>query len=365
MRVRARGLKRIGLSGVAAVLASALLFGLSAPLAKTMLGEVSPWMLAGLLYLGSGLGLSLAMLARNFARKGTAPRVVWLRGRGWLYLGGAVGIGGIAGPILLMYGLQQCSASVASLMLNLEGVFTSLLAWLLFHEHLGRRVPIGTAAILAGGVLLSWSGQTEGGGVAGALLVAGACLAWAVDNNLTSKISGSDPLLLAAAKGLVAGSMNTVLALLSGARLPEVNGVASIAAVGVLGYGGSLVLFIIALRQLGAARTGAYFGVAPFIGAAFAITAMGEPLKWPVLIAALLMLTGVSALFGERHDHQHVHEPMTHGGIHVHDAHHAHVHGEADPGGEPHAHVHTHEPIAHSHPHCPDIHHRHGHEPGH
>lgn len=354
---------RVETSGVAAVLGSALLFGLSAPLAKIMLGDLSPWLLAGLLYLGSGLGLSLIMLGRRFSLDAPRQHAVWLQGSGWLYLCGAVVAGGIAGPILLMYGLQRSTATVSSLLLNLEGVFTSLLAWLLFREHLGRRLPLGMAAILAGSALLSWNGPLESGRVDGAFLVAGACLAWAVDNNLTARISGSDPLLLAAAKGLVAGSMNTILAWLSGARLPAAGAAASIATVGILGYGGSLVLFIIALRHLGAARTGAYFAIAPFIGAAFAVVAMGEPLKWPVAAAALLMLTGVSVLFGERHEHLHVHEPLTHGGVHVHDPHHAHLHQAADPPGEPHSHTHIHEPLVHSHPHTPDIHHRHAHIP--
>ena len=337
-------------------LASAALFGASTPLAKLLLGEIAPLLLAGLLYLGSGVGLLAWFLVRR-----SAARVASLSQGDLPWLAGSIVAGGIAGPALLMYGLSYSDGSTASLLLNLEAVFTASIAWIVFRENVDRRVFLGMAAIVVGGVVLSWDEMPRGGALAGPLLIAGACLAWAIDNNLTRRVSGGDAVTIAGLKGLVAGTVNLSLALVQGASLPGAATLASAAAVGLFGYGISLVLFVVALRNLGTARTGAYFSVAPFFGAALALLVLGEEPSTPFWIAAGLMGIGVRLHLTERHEHAHVHEPMEHTHPHVHDEHHEHGHGFEWDGGEPHTHAHAHRRLRHRHPHYPDLHHRHGH----
>jgi drug/metabolite transporter (DMT)-like permease len=263
-------------------------------------------------------------------------------------------------PMLLMVGLTYTPASAASLLLNLEGVFTAGLAWVLFREHIHARIALGMLVIVTGGVLLSWEGRLAWGGVSGPLAVIGACLARGVDNNLTQKVSASDPVQITMLKGIVAGATNTGLALLLGAR-PTAGILVGAWVVGFLGYGVSLVLYVRALRELGTARTGAYFSTAPFIGAAIAILVWREAVSPPFVLAALLMGLGLWLHLTERHEHPHTHESLEHAHAHRHDAHHQHAHGPDDPTGEPHSHPHRHEPVTHVHPHYPDIHHRHPH----
>ena len=339
---------------IAYALLSAALFGASTPLAKLLVGSISPLALAGLLYLGSGIGLAAWLIVRRKIPAGL-PRA------DWLWLAGAIATGGLLGPALLMYGLARTEAATASLLLNLEAVFTASLAWLVFRENVDRRVLAGMAAIVAGGVVLSWEQMPQARGVAGPLLIAAACFAWALDNNLTRRISGGDAVLLAALKGVVAGGVNLGLALMLGAHAPAPGALLLAGIVGLLGYGVSLVLFIMALRELGTARTSAYFSVAPFFGAALALLVLGErggPAFWA---AAALMGIGVWLHLAERHEHEHVHEPMTHSHEHVHDAHHRHAHEAGSDGHEPHTHAHEHARLRHRHPHYPDLHHRHGH----
>ena len=355
-------LDRIGSRGVGLALTAALLFGASAPVAKGLLRAVSPQLLAGLLYLGSGTGLLLLWLARR--RVGPVVRSAHEAplGRTDLpWLAGAILTGGVLGPLLLMQGLARTPASGASLLLNLEGAFTAALAWVVFREHVHRRIALGMVAIVAGGLLLSWEGRLAWGGLTGPLAVAGACLAWAVDNNLTQKVSASDPVQITMLKGLVAGATNTLLALWLGARWPSGSVLAAAAVVGFFGYGVSLILYVRALRELGTARTGAYFSLAPFIGAGLGILLWREPVTLTFLAAAALMGLGLWLHLTERHAHGHTHEALEHAHAHVHDVHHQHVHGPNDPVGEPHTHPHRHEPLTHRHPHYPDIHHRHSH----
>ncbi len=344
-------------SAVVLAVAAAALFGLSTPAAKWLLSLSDPWLLAGLLYLGSGVGLGVACLLRS-ARGQRAAR---LEPRERLWLSGAIAAGGGIGPVLLMFALVSGSASETALLLTLEGVFTALLAWFVFREHFDRRIALGMAAITAGAVLLAWEGSGALRFDRAALLVAGACLAWALDNNLTRKVSASDPVRIAALKGAVAGSVNVAIALSLGAHLPGVAGLLGAGAVGLLGYGVSLALFITALRHLGAGRTGAYFSTAPFVGAAAGVLALGEPVTARLLGAGALMAVGVWLHASERHEHEHVHEPMEHEHLHWHDEHHRHEHLPGTPPGEPHTHRHAHTSLGHSHPHFPDIHHRHGH----
>jgi drug/metabolite transporter (DMT)-like permease len=340
--------------GAPLALASAALFGASTPFAKALIGAVSPWLLAGLLYLGSGLGLLALSLVRR--HRAEAP----LRRRDLPWLGAVVLAGGVAGPVLLMLGLALTPASSASLLLNLEGVLTLAIAWLAFRENVDLSVFIGAAAILAGALLLTWDGGAGGLGW-GAAAIAGACLCWAVDNNLTRKLSAADPVATAMIKGLAAGTVNVALALWLRAAWPHAWAVAAAGLVGFLGYGVSLVLFVLALRHLGTARTAAYFSLAPFVGAVIAIVGLGEPLSPVFLAAAALMGLGLYLHLAERHEHRHVHEAEMHEHRHVHDLHHQHAHGPADPPGEPHSHAHAHAQLAHAHAHYPDIHHRHPH----
>lgn len=313
-------------------------------------------MLAGLLYLGAGLGLAIYRLLRGKAATQGEAQL----GRSdfpWLAL--AIGTGGVLAPVLLMYGLTLNTASSSALLLNLKGLATMVIAWFFYRENVDRRLLFGAFAILAGAALLTWVGQ----GVAfrlGALLVAGACLAWGLDNNFMRKISATDPVVIAMLKGLVAGSVNVALALTTGATFPSPLTVVAAGAVGFFGIGVSLVMFILALRHLGTARTGAYYSLAPFIGALLAIVALGEPLTLKLIVAGLMMGVGLWLHLSERYDHAHEHEALEHEHNHVHDAHHRHDH--AGPVVEPHSHQRRHEPLRHRHVHYPDLHHRHQHE---
>lgn len=345
--------------GVPLALLSAVLFGASTPCAKLLLGGgISPWLLAGLLYLGSGFGLGLYGFSRRWLHYPSEEAPLRRADVPWLVL--VILSGGVVGPLLLMVGLVSTPASSAALLLNLEGLATMAIGWLVFRESVDRRLLLGAAAILAGAVVLSWRGGVQPVGW-GAVFIAGACLAWGIDNNLTRKLSGSDPVQITAAKGLVAGIVNLALALTAGAALPLPLALAGAAVVGFFGYGVSLVLFVLALRHLGSARTGAYFSTAPFVGAALAVVMFSEPVTLRLGVAAILMGVGLWLHLTEHHDHEHTHEALEHEHLHIHDAHHQHSHTENDPKGEPHSHVHRHEPLTHSHPHYPDLHHRHDH----
>lgn len=344
--------------GAPMALASAALFGASTPFAKLLLGTVDPWLLAGLLYLGSGIGLGLVQLARRPLGIGAAEAPLRRSDMPWLAL--VVLTGGVIGPVLLMFGLARTSAANAALLLNLEGLATMAIAWVVFRENVDRRILLGALAILAGAVLLSWRGGPAGIGW-GALLIAGACVAWGIDNNLTRKLSGADPVQIAMLKGLAAGAVNLGLALARGVVLSAPATVLGAGLIGFLGYGVSLTLFVLALRHLGTARTGAYFSTAPFIGGALAVVLFGEPITARLLGAAVLMAIGLYLHLVERHDHEHAHDEMAHEHAHVHDEHHQHAHAPDDPPGEPHVHVHRHARLMHRHPHYPDLHHRHEH----
>ena len=362
-------------------LAAAALFGGSTPIAKWLGQGVSPFLLAGLLYAGSGIGLNIWRYARDGGlRRPPLPGGEWQ----WLLL--AIFFGGVLGPVALMRGLQFTSGATASLLLNLEAVMTALIAWLVFREHTDRRMVSGMMAIVAGGLVLAWSAATENaivndfamarGGVSGGVVassiagpawIALACICWAIDNNLTRKVSASDAVFIAGTKGAVAGFVNIALALGLGAHWPSVVTVATTLLLGFCGYGISLVLFVLALRGLGSARAGAYFSTAPFLGTVVALVFFAEsttPLFW---LAAGFMVLGVWLHVSERHAHRHVHDHLAHAHVHTHDAHHQHDHvqvlgGSPEPrDGESHSHWHVHTPLEHAHAHYPDIHHRHSH----
>lgn len=341
-------------------LASAALFGVSTPAAKVLLGSVHPAVLAGLLYCGAGVGIAvLRQVMPAFVTR--APEVALSRSD-LPWIGGAIAAGGVLGPLLLMAGLARTDAATASLLLTLEGTATALMAWFIFHENFDRRIALGMACLVAGAVVLSWSGRPAMENVAGPLAIVAACLAWGLDNNLTRKVSLADPLQIVELKGLIAGPFNLGLGLSIGAAVPSLSAALIAGVVGFFGYGLSLALFVVALRHLGTARTGAYFSTAPFLGSATAVLLLGEPLTMQLVAAGGLMAIGVWLHLTERHEHEHVHEPMAHTHPHVHDEHHRHQHTAADPSGEPHTHFHQHSRMRHSHPHVPDMHHVHRHE---
>lgn len=347
--------KTAGLQGAGLGLLAAALFGVSAPLAKLLLGELRPQLLAGLLYLGAGLGLSLYRAVRPSSAE--AP----LRRSDVPPLLGVLLLGGVAGPLLMLLGLARLGALTGSLLLNLEAPFTILLAVVLFKEHLGRPAAAATGMILGGAALLRLQpGATaiDGWGV---LLVAGACACWAVDNNLTQRLTLRDPVALVRFKSLGAGAVNLLIALGLGARLPGASVLIGALLLGCLSYGLSVVLDAYALRIVGAAREAALFATAPFIGALTSLVLFEDRLRFADAGAMVLMALGVALLLRERHGHAHTHDELQHEHVHTHDAHHQHEHGTGDPPGEPHSHAHHHAPLLHDHPHTPDLHHRHRH----
>lgn len=344
-------------AAVIAALAAALLFGASTPFARMLTGETSPILLAGLLYLGSGLGLWGIRLLRS--RRVGLPN---LPARDWLFLSGATIVGGVLAPISLLVGLTRTSASIASLLMNFEAVFTALIAWFVFREHAQRRQVLGMTLIIAGGAMLAWPHNFSDMPLNwGAVLVGGACIGWALDNNMMREISTADADFIAATKGLVAGTTNVALAVWQGVRAPPPGVVLSAALIGFLGYGVSLTLFVLALRGLGSARTGAYFATAPFLGAGIAVAALHDPAPPALWISACLMAAGVALSMTERHGHMHTHPPLEHEHFHAHDLHHQHDHEFAWDKTQSHSHAHRHEELTHDHAHFPDLHHRHAH----
>ena len=349
--------------GVFYALLAATMFGASTPFAKILVGQIEPIMLAGLLYLGSGLGLLTWFFLRAITQRDQRVACARLTVPDLPWLGGAILSGGIIGPTLLMFGLTLTRAATASLLLNMEGALTALMAWFVFRENFDNRIFLGMTLIVAAGVLLSWEQRPESGAPLGALAIVAACLCWAVDNNLTRKVSASDAALIAGVKGLVAGSVNLALALTLGLPSPGINITLAAGVVGFCGYGLSLVMFVLALRHLGAARTGAYFSVAPFVGVIISLFLFQETPSVLFWLAAVLMAVGIWLHLTEKHGHFHFHEAMSHSHVHIHmhDEHHQHTHGFPWDGVEPHTHEHQHEPLTHLHTHFPDIHHRHSH----
>lgn len=335
-------------------LLAAALFGASAPVAKRLLAEVAPPMLAALLYAGAGL-MALPFAARAWRRR-EAP----LRRSDWPLLAGVIGCGGVAGPLLLLYGLTRTSATAASLLLNLEAVFTTALAVIVFHEWIGRRGLAALVVVVAGCTLATWAAGGATSSWAGPLAVAGACVMWAIDNNLTQRLSLRDPMAVVCAKGLGAAPIAFVIAWAAHAPWPPARAVAAALALGAVAYGVSLWLYVRATRTLGAARTGVLFAVAPFVGAALSIPIAHESPSLRVAAAAVLIAAGVALLLTERHGHRHAHAPLDHEHLHTHDEHHQHPHTGTE-GPEPHSHPHHHDPLEHAHPHASDAHHRHKH----
>jgi drug/metabolite transporter (DMT)-like permease len=332
-------------------LAAAALFGLSAPLAKLLLPSVRPLMLAALLYLGGGTVLLFAGGRRSREAPPSTADVPLLVG--------VILLGGTLGPWLMLLGLERLSAVTGSLLLTLEGPFTVIVALLLFREHLGARSAVAAALVFVASALLAYQpGSLPRDGL-GVLFILAACVAWAMDNNLSQRLSLKDPVQVVRLKALASGTLMLVLALLTGQRIPLIPVLALSVGVGAASYGLSIVLDMHALRLLGAAREAAYFATAPFIGALGAAVLLAEKPTPSDLFAGLLMATGVALLLLDRHSHLHTHEALEHEHLHVHDVHHTHSH--ANTVTEPHSHWHQHTPLTHDHPHVSDLHHRHSH----
>lgn len=337
-------------------IAAAFLFGLSTPLAKLLLGGVDPIVLAGLLYLGAGVSQGLALLLAG--REGEAR----LEPADIPWLGAAILAGGVAGPILLLFGLRQTPAATASLLLNFEVVATGLVAAAVFREAVGRRTWLAIALVTVGGALLTLD-TAQGWGISiGGVLILAACVAWGLDNNFTGRISLKDPRRIVFYKGTAAGAFSVLLGLALGRPLPGWGAAAWAVGLGAVSYGLSIAFFVRSLRAVGAARTSAVFATAPLVGTAVSLLIFREPPSALFYAALPLMVAAVAVLGSETHAHEHTHERLSHAHRHRHDdGHHAHEHrGEDDP--EPvHAHPHEHPPLTHSHPHRPDPHHRHAH----
>ena len=341
--------------GYALAVAAGLLYGATLPASKALLDGLSPAALAGLCYIGGGLGLSVY---RVFVVSREAP--LTRHAAPWLL--GAAAAGGVLAPLCLFAGLRLSSASTVSLILSIEALLTALLAAMVFREAVGKTVWASIAlGTLAAGVLSYDPVRVRLAFEPGLWLAAAAGLLWALDNNLTGRISAKDPVRIVAIKGWTAGTVNLAVAWFSSSgTAPAAGAVASALVVGALGYGLSLVLLVRAMRELGASRGVAVFGLYPFFGAALSLLFLKEPWSWNLAFSAVLMASALWLLLRESHEHGHRHALMTHDHLHVHDEHHAHEGGEA-PAGESHSHPHEHAGLEHSHPHAPDIHHRHGH----
>jgi drug/metabolite transporter (DMT)-like permease len=332
-------------------LLAAVFFGASAPISKLLLGDVPPVLMAAFLYLGSGTSISLIKLSQRLASN---QREAGLKSPDVKWLAGAIISGGIAAPIILMISLKNTPASTASLLLNFEGVGTTLIALFFFRESISRRALAAIFAITLASIFLSTNFKGGFGFSLGALGVLLACVLWGVDNNFTRNISAKDPLTIVAWKGLVAGTFSLILGHILGQQLPALTTILSILLLGFLSYGLSTMLFIYSMRGLGAARTSALYGTAPLAGVLLSFVIFREPLTLLFVIAAILMIGGALLLANEEHAHFHIHMPVVHEHRHYHDE--FHTHDETDLA---HSHEHEHPRTEHEHGHMPDIHHRH------
>jgi len=338
---------------------AAVLFGISAPLSKLLLDGVDPILLAGLLYLGAGASLGLLLLLRRAF--GYKDKEAHLEKRDMPWLVGAILAGGIAGPILLLLGLARTPAATTSLLLNFEVVATGLVAFALFRESVGQRTWWAIAAVAIGGALLSLDPSFGWRISPGAILVLGACLAWGLDNNFTGRISLKDPKRIVAIKGLVAGAFSMLLGLALGRSLPALGLSLWALVLGGVSYGASIALFVQSLRRVGAARTGALFGIAPFVGVALSLLVFRQLPQLTFFLALPPMILATVLLTREKHEHMHVHERLVHTHGHQHNDHHQHPHGPVGTENRIHVHEHVHQELGHSHTHAPDPHHRHQH----
>lgn len=345
-----------GRTGLLFGIAAAAFFGASTPFSKRLLGDVGPQLLAGLLYLGAFL-VSLAVLPSRRQR-----REARLRRSDLPRLAGVAACGGVFAPVLMLVGLERVSGMTGSLLLNLEGPFTLVLALVVFGEYLGRRAIISSVVVFGAAALLTTGGSTTGDQVLGVVLIAGSALLWAVDNNLTQSLTVRDPVAIVVVKAGVAAAVNVSIAMVLGASVPSGGTVLATLALGAVAYGVSIAFDAYALRMIGAAREAAVFATAPFIGVALSVPVLGERLGLVQFLATVMMALGMVFLVREGHDHSHEHDEIVHDHIHRHDdGHHDHRHEPEVDLGLAHSHPHRHKPTVHSHPHVSDTHHRHQH----
>lgn len=342
------------------ILISAAFFGISPPVAKLLVRDIQPIPLAGLLYLGAFLGLSVYYLLRQaLSKNGAAAAQLGRTDIPWLF--GAILCGGIIAPICLMFGLRITSGFSTSLFLNLEGVATAVIAVLVFRENAGNRLWLALSCMSVSGLFLAWDPNIGEFKVLGPILIVMAMVCWGIDNNLTRQISDKNPIQTALIKGLIAGTVSLSLAYVLGMKIPFNENTVFALVLGSFSYGVSLVFFIKALERLGSFRTGIFFNLAPFIGAAISLLLLREWLGWIMLPATAFMIAGYWLMVGESHSHIHVHKVLTHTHLHDHKGlHHRHMHSNGQEG--PHIHEHTHGQETHSHAHWPDSHHRHLHD---
>jgi drug/metabolite transporter (DMT)-like permease len=280
-------------AGVGFAFGAALLFGVSTPFAKVFLDHIDPWMLVGLMFSGAGLGL-LAIYGIGRALGQAVDFGSAIEPKDWGWLTASILIGGVVAPVLLMFGLTNSPASAVALLLNFEGVFTALIAWLGFGERLTKRLVVGIAIITTGGIILSQSGQTDLGFSWGSLAVLGTCLSWGMDNNLTHQVADRNLMQVSLLKSGVAGIITIVVAVAIGNTLPQPQLVSIAMLLGFLSYGLTLICYILALRYIGAARSAAIFALSPFVSAAIAVIILDESLTLNLVIAAVLMAGGVA-----------------------------------------------------------------------
>jgi drug/metabolite transporter (DMT)-like permease len=354
----ANGSETSMMSGQFLAILSAALFGVSPVLCKLVINEMSPALLAGLLYLGSGIGLQLLLF---FQRRNPVRELQRISPESRLKLLGAVVSGGIIAPLALSYGIKYGAASEVTLLLNLETVATTLLAWVIFKEYIGPRVWTGKILILIAASVIVFKTEGVPSLSLSGLLIVLACIFWGVDNNLTRDVVELPSTSLACIKGFGAGLFNIALALLFSPGSVTGMQIGGALAIGAVSFGLSLVLFVEALRRIGSSRTVTFFSIGPFVGMLLSIVILGERPPAPYWLAAALMLAGIFLIYREKHGHLHIHAAVTHLHKHVHDEHHLHPHAVTD-DKEPHLHIHTHRPMTHIHGHWPDIHHRHGHK---
>jgi drug/metabolite transporter (DMT)-like permease len=354
-------MKSRNLTPILQALLAAALFGASAPLSKLLLGEIMPIQLSAFLYLGSGIIILVVIFLRQMNNRSLQHREAPLRGTDLPWLAGAVLAGGVAAPIILMYSLQTTPAATASLLLNFEGIATALIAVFIFKEALNRLAWGAVILIAIASILLTLNTDGARGISIGALGVLGAAALWGLDNNLTRNISNKDPLAIVATKGITAGIVSLLLAIAVESQFPEPKAALQAMLLGVFSYGLSIVLFVLALRQAGTARTSALFSTAPLAGVILSLAIFQEPPPLSFWIALPLMALGTILLLREQHQHIHIHERLVHEHAHDHaELHHNHNHEPSVAGV--HSHLHTHDEIEHTHEHLPDIHHRHSHQ---
>lgn len=336
---------------------AAALYGLSSPVSKLLLREVSPMMMAALVYLGAGLGMLLVSIALSKGRTGL--REASLSRKDLPLIAGVIALD-ILAPILMMTGLMLTTPSNAALLGNFEIVATSLIALFVFKEAIGRRLWFSILLITAASVILTFEGDGSLKFSSGSLLVVLACTSWGLENNFTRMLSLKDPIQITMIKGLGSGIGALAIALVAGQATWSLLYNSGALVVGFFAYGLSIFLYVSAQRDLGAARTGAYYAVAPFIGVGLSFLLFRTPVTPWFLLAFVIMVIGSYLAVSENHGHLHRHEHMVHEHRHRHDDLH-HYHHEIDPGFIEHTHSHSHEGLEHSHKHTPDLHHRHKH----